>query len=210
VRSASASRAAAALLAAACAVASACGATSPPPLPPRRVAFAAQDPAHPAPPAPRPPDIARAAEPPIVHERYFGWILAADLVSLAPLVRWMGRPEDIYLAAPSLLLPPVIHTLYGEPGNAALSLTLRAAMVGAVYLAGRSAEEECEDSESYICIPVGSFLLADAAIVLVVVTDAVFLARTTRELDAWHRLPVVPSVSLTPDGRPALTLGGHF
>jgi hypothetical protein len=157
---------------------------------------------------PRPPDIARAAEPPVVDERYFGWILVADLVSVVPLVRWMGRPEDLYLAAPAALLPPVIHGLHGEPGNAALSLTLRGAMVGAVYLAGRSAEEECADTDSYICVPMGSFLIADVAIVSVMVIDSIFLARTRRELDGWHRLQLLPSVSA--DGRPSLSLGGRF
>lgn len=208
VRSASA-RTAARLVLTACAVASGCTVTSPPPLPPRRVAFA-EDPSHRRPPAPRPPDIARRAEAPLVHERYTGWILAADVASLVPLVRWMGRPEDVYLAAPSALLPPFIHVLHGEPGNAALSLGMRGAMLGAVYLAGRSAESECEDSEDFICVPTRSFLLADVAIVSVVVIDSMFLAWTTSEVDGWHRLPILPSVSATPDGRRVMSLTGRF
>jgi hypothetical protein len=186
------------------AVLAGCPATSPPPLPPRRVAFAQP----PAQRSPRPPDIARAAEPPVVDERYTGWILLADFVSIVPLVRWMGRPEDVYLAAPSLILPPVIHVLHGQPQNAGLSFILRLAMVGGVYLAGRSAESECNDSDSYICVPVGSFFIADAAIVLGVTIDSIFLARRRRAVDGWDRLQVLPTV--TPDGRPALSLGGRF
>lgn len=201
-------RSSAALVLAACA--SACApATSPPPLPPRRVVFA-QEPPGLQQRAPRPPDIARPAEPPVVHERYLGWILLADLASLVPLVHWMGRPEDVYLAAPALVLPPVIHVLHGEGEKAGLSLTLRGAMLGAVYLAGRSAEEECDDPDTYICVPIGSFMLANVAIVSVLLIDSFFLARTTRELDGWRRLPVLPSVSATPDGGGVMSLGGRF
>ncbi len=182
----------------------ACTATSPPPLPPRRVAFARP----PAQSAPRPPDIERPAAPPVVDERYTGWILLADFVSIVPLVRWMGRPEDLYLAAPSLLLGPAIHVLHGQPQSAGLSFTLRLAMLGGVYLAGRSAEAECDDSDDFICVPTGSFFIADAAIVLGVTIDSIFLARRRREVDGWGQLQVLPSV--TPDGRPALSLGGRF
>lgn len=189
---------------------SACApATSPPPLPPRRVAVA-PGPAHVQQRAPRPPDIARATEPPVVHERYLGWILVADLASLVPLVRWMGRPEDVYLAAPAAVLSPVIHVLHGEGAKAALSLTLRGAMLGAVYLAGRSAEEECDDPDTYICVPIGSFMLANVAIVSVMLIDSLFLARRAREVDGWRRLPVLPSVSATPDGGGVMSLGGRF
>jgi hypothetical protein len=180
-----------------------CTATSPPPLPPRRVAFARP----PAQKAPRPPDIERPAEPPVVDERYTGWILLADLVAIAPLVRWMGRPEDIYLAAPSLILPPVIHVLHGQPQSAGLSFTLRLAMLGSLYLAGRSAESECDDSDEYICVPVGSFFIADAVLVTAITIDSIFLARRRREVDGWRRLPVLP---VGPDGRPGLSLGGRF
>jgi hypothetical protein len=181
-----------------------CTATSPPPLPPRRVAFAQP----PAQKAPRPPDIERPAEPPVVDERYTGWILLADLFSIVPLVRWIGRPEDIYLAAPSLLLPPVIHVLHGQPRSAGLSFTLRAAMLGGLYLAGRSAEAECNDSDDYICVPIGSFFIADAAIVLAVTIDSILLARRRRAVEGWDRLRILPSV--TQDGRPAVSLGGRF
>jgi hypothetical protein len=183
------------LLAAAITVASAC-ATPPPPLPPRRVAFAANQPRRVAP----PPDLDRAAEPPVRHERYLGWTLGADLLSLVPLTSWMFRPEDVYLALPSLVLPPAIHVAHGESRTAAISFLMRGAMIGGVYLAGRSAEEECEDSETFVCVPMGSFLLAELAIIPVVLVDAFFLARTTGEVEGWHRLPVLPSVSPTPGG----------
>ena len=186
-------------------VASAC-ATSPPPMPPRRIAFT--QPA--AVPTQRPPDLVRPAEPPIVHERYAGWTLAADAVSLIPLTYWMGRPEDVYFALPSLLLPPIIHLAHGESERAAISLVLRSAMLGGVYLAGRSAQTECDNSSEFVCIPFRSLFLAELAIVPVLAIDALFLARKVRRKESWKRLPLQPSIAATADGRRWLSLSGRF
>jgi hypothetical protein len=184
----------------ACLLVAAC-ATPPQPLPPRRQAFAPQ-----AAPVPRPPDLATPTEPPVRHERYLGLTLLADLVAIVPLVRWMGRPEDVYLAAPSLVLSPLIHAAHGETEKSMLSLAMRGAMVGLVYLAGRSARDECDDSNELVCVPAGSILLANLAIVPVVLIDSIFLARRVTTVEGWRRLPVIPAVSATADGRRMLTL----
>lgn len=186
------------------ALASAC-VTSPRPLPPRRVAFT-------QPPAPvqRPADLPKPTEPPIVHERYAHWTLLADAAAVVPLVYWMWRPDDVYLAAPALLLPPLIHIAEEESEHAVVSLLMRGAMVGAVYLAGRSAETECDNSDEFICVPIRSFILAQAAMVSVITIDAVFLARSTRRKDSWYRLPLQPAVGVSGDGRAWLSVGGQF
>jgi hypothetical protein len=149
VRSGSADRHRAAVGAACLAIAGvACTATSPPPLPPRRVAFPEQAPASsPSPPAAGetvitwPPDLPAAAEAPSRDERYFGWTLAADAVSIVPLVVWAGHPEKFYYAAPALLLSPAIHSLHGEYRSAAISFMMRTAMLGLVYLASFTADQ---------------------------------------------------------------------
>ena len=56
----------------------------------------------------------------------------------------------------------------------------------------------------------GSFLVAEAVIVPVIVLDAVFLAKTKRTEEGWFGLPVKPSIARTSDGRTWLTLGGQF
>lgn len=198
VRSASAS-----LALVACLAATACVATSPRPLPPRHL----QNP--PSPGGQRPPDLRQPAEAPVEHERYLGWILAADLPSVIPLTYWAFYPEKVYYAAPSLLLPPLIHAAHGEGEKAAISLGLRALMLGGVYLAGRSIREECEDA-ALGCLPVPSLMLMNLAIVPVLLVDALFLARRERPAEGWRHLPVVPSVSATADGGRALVLSGHF
>lgn len=173
------------------------------PLPPRRVAFT------PAPPqiAP-PPDVARPAEAPIVHERYGGWILLADLLSIVPLTYWMVRPKDAYLAAPALLLAPAIHVTKGEPDRAATSLILRSLMVGGVYLAGKAARKECEND--IFCYPLGTVMLAELAIIPVMVVDAIFLARTTRPERSWHRLPAMRPALVPAPGGASLGVLGRF
>lgn len=191
------------LIAVACALTTAC-ATSPRPLPPRRVMFAQP----PAAPLLRPRDLPTPTEPPIIHERYAGWIFAADALSIVPLTLWMGRPDDVYLALPGLLLPPIIHAAHGETQTAILSLFMRAAMVGGVYLAGRSIADQC--AEDVFCYPSGAILLAELAIIPVVTIDAVFLARRTVRDESWHGLPMQPSVGVTADGRKWLSLSGRF
>ena len=147
VRSGSADRRCAAVAAACLAIAGvACTATSPPPLPPRRVAFPEQAPASSSPPPAGetvlnwPRDLPATAEPPSRDERYFGWTLAADAVSFVPLVAWAGHPEKFYYAAPALLLCPAIHALHGEYRSATISFVMRTAMLGLVYLAGLTAD----------------------------------------------------------------------
>jgi hypothetical protein len=159
----------------------------------------------------RAPDLPYAAEPPIVHERYMHWVLVADTLAVVPLVYWMGRPKDAYLAVPSLLLPPVIHTLHGESDKALVSLIMRTAMIAGVYYAGRSFQDECsDDRDELVCIPIRSFFIANAAIIPVIMIDAVFLARATRRADGWQRLPLQPNIGVTADGRTWLSLGTTF
>ena len=181
-------------------------ATSPPRLPPRRVTFASP----PAEPVRPPPDLAQAAEPPLIRERYMAWMLAADAVGLVPLTYWIVKPGQPYYALPSLLLPPLVHAAHGESSKAVASFAMRAAMVGVVYLAGRAAETECRGSSSLVCVPLGSLVLAQTAIVTAVVIDAVLLAQRTRQDERWLRLPVQPAVGVAADGRPWLSLRGAF
>jgi hypothetical protein len=189
-----------------CAVASGC-VTPPPPLPPRRIQFT--DPPQQAP-LQRAPDVPLPAEPPIIHERYMHWTLLADAAAIVPLTHWMGRPSDVHLALPSLLLPPLIHLAHGESDNAAISFVLRGLMIGGVYLAARNAETECDNSDSFICVPIGSILLAGLAITTVVTVDSIFLAKATRRDQRWYNLPVQPSVGVTPNGGGYLSLSGQF
>jgi len=197
--------------AAACIVlAAACSATSPPPLPPRRTDFPAAKGSDGAPsPAAgtiaRAPDLPAAAEPPPRQERYLGWTLAADTVSLFYLFQ---SPLDARHAAPMLLLTPAIHAVHGELGSAGISLAMRAAMFGGLYLAGRLADEECRSSDD-ICFPLGSLLLAASLLSSVVTVDAIVLARRERPAEEWYRLPVL-SASFDTGGRKLLTLTARF
>jgi hypothetical protein len=214
VRSGSADRRRAAVAAACLAIAGvACTATSPPPLPPRRVAFPRQAPASSPPAAGEtvvtwPRDLPAAAEGPSRDERYFGWTLAADAVSIVPLVAWAGHPEKFYYAAPALLLAPAIHTLHGEYGSAAISFTMRTAMLGLVYLAGLTADRECRSSSDF-CIPIATLALLDLAIVMPVVIDSTWLARTSRPASEWYRLPL-PSATAGANGAHLFTLTARF
>src|SRR5690348_11387449 len=165
-------------LAAACVVAAiaACMATSPPPLPPRRLDFPApaQPPGAPAVVIPRPLDLPLPAEPPVQDEHYVGWTLTADVASLFPLVAWTGRTKDLYLAAPSLLLVPAIHAAHGEMRSAAISLAMRAAMLGVVYLMVRSADDECRSSTAEFCVPLGQFFVGYFAVTTTIILDSAF------------------------------------
>ena len=213
VRSGSADRRRAALAAACIAIAAAaCTATSPPPLPPRRVAFPEQA-APSTPPAAGatvvtwPIDLPAAAEAPSRSERYMGWTLAADAVSLVALARWTGNQNDLYLLAPWLLLTPAVHVAHGELHSAAISVAMRTAALGALYLAGRAAEDECGSSE--ICIPLGTFVLIELGLVLPIVVDATLLARTTRPAEEWSRLPLL-GAAVDAGGRRLFTLTAQF
>jgi hypothetical protein len=150
------------------------------------------------------------AEPPIVHERYLHWTLAADAVSLIPLTYWLRDTSDVHYALPSLLLPPIIHGLHGETTSAVTSLVMRTAMLGALYLGRQTVEAECEAQDELICVPVGSIMLMSAAVTIVVTVDSLFLARRTRPAEGWFGLPVKPSVGVAADGRKWLSLGGSF
>ncbi|HEX5058244.1 MAG TPA: hypothetical protein VFV99_02735 [Kofleriaceae bacterium] len=170
--------------------------TSPRPLPPPR----------PVAPQPGAPPVQRAADLPIpttaplVDERYVQWTLPVDLLAVIPLTYFMVQPDRYYLAAPSLLLPPLIHVAYGNSESATISVLMRVAMVGGVYLAGRSAEDECNNSESFVCLPMRSILLGETAMILPIMIDSFYLAKRTRGDDNWNRLPIVPSVAPMPGG----------
>lgn len=180
-------------------------ATSPPRMPPRRTVFNTI-----SPPAARPPDTTLPTDAPLVNDRYTAWVLGSELVSIFPLTEWMTDPDKFYFAMPSLLLSPMIHAAHGEIPKAAGSLAMRGAMLGGMYLARESAEAECEGSEDWICVPVGSILLVMLAYVTVTTVDAAFLAKRTRRAEGWDRLPVKPSIGMAPDGRTWLSLGGSF
>jgi len=219
VRSGSADRRRAAVAAAWLAIAGvACTATSPPPLPPRRVAFPQQAPASSSsPPAAGetvvtwPRDLPAAAEAPSRDERYFGWTLAADAVSIVPLIVWAGHPEKFYYAAPALLLSPAIHALHGENRSAAISFMMRTAMLGLVYLASFTADQEChsQGSGDSICIPIGTLLLLELGIVMPIVIDSTWLARTSRPASEWYRLPL-PGATAGTNGAHLFTLTARF
>jgi len=214
-RSAFADRRRAAIAAACIAIAAtACTATSPPPLPPRRVDFRAPAAASSQPGTAEtvvtwPADLPAAAEAPSRDERYYGWTLTADALSLVPLVVWTQHPKDFYLAAPALLLVPAIHLAHGEQRNAGISLAMRTAMVGLVYLAGRLAERECRSSSDFVCLPIGSLVLLDVSVVQPIVIDSIWLARRRRPAPEWDRLPLVGAV-VDADGRRLLTLSARF
>jgi hypothetical protein len=53
-------------------------------------------------------------------------------------------------------------------------------------------------------------MLMNLAIVPVILVDALFLARREHRVEAWHRLPVVPTVSTTAGGGKSLVLSGQF
>jgi hypothetical protein len=196
--------------------AAACTATSPPPLPPRRVEFPPSVDAR-LPPPPEgvapvsglPPDLPVAAEAPPRDERYLGWTLAADAVSQIFLVGWMGHPRNYWEAGPALLMVPTIHALHGEFRSAGISIVMRAAMIGLVYLAGQTAERECRGSGEYICIPIGSFVLAETAIIVPVVIDSVVLARRRRPAEGWEQLPLL-GATVDRGGGHLLTLSARF
>ena len=193
------------------AFATACTATSPPPLPPRRVDFPAS-----APPPDdadeevesfaRPPELPAAAAAPIRQERYLGWTLSADVLSL---FFWLGHAGDVYGAAPMMLLTPLIHTAHGEYGSAAISLGMRLALWGGLYFADRVARQECDAQSGDFCFPVGTFLLIDLAVSGVVAVDAVLLARQNKPAPEWSRLPLL-GAAVDRDGRRLLTLTGRF
>jgi hypothetical protein len=81
-------------------------------------------------------------------------------------------------------------------------------MLAGVYLSGRIARDECDDE--LLCFPVQSIMLMNLAIVPVILVDALFLARREHRVEAWHRLPVVPTVSTTAGGGKSLVLSGQF
>ena len=204
-------RCAAVAIAATVAIAVSCTATSPPPLPPRRVDF-------PVPAAPpdaageeveslaRPPDLPVAAEAPIRQERYLGWTLTADVLSL---FFWLEHPDKVYGAAPMMLLTPLIHTAHGEFRSAGISLGMRLALWGGLYFADRLIREECDGQAGYYCFPIGTLLLINMAVSSVVVVDAIILARQSRPASEWRRLPILGAAA-DGDGRRMLTLSGRF
>ena len=122
------------------------------------------------------------------------------MLAVIPLTYFMVHPDRYYLAAPSLLLPPLIHVAYGNSESATISLLMRVAMVGGVYLAGRNAETECDSSDSFICVPIGSIILGETAMIIPIMIDSFVLARRSRPADNWDRLPIVPTVAPTPGG----------
>ena len=189
--------------------ASACAprATSPRPLPPPR-AVAYEQPA--TPPVQRPADLPVPATAPLVDERYLHWTLPVDLLAVIPLTYFLVRPDDYYLAAPSLLLPPLIHIAHGNSESAAISFAMRVAMVGGVYLAGRHAENECNNSDSFLCFPIQSLIIAEVVMLTPIMVDSFFLARRTRSDDGWSRLPIMPTVAPVPGGGVSFGAASRF
>lgn len=191
--------------------AAACTATSPPQLPPRRVDF--PPPAAASEVALRPTELAIAAEAPTRHETYWLWSLAANTVAVVPLFYWLERPEDIKLTAPALLLPPAVHAVHGEGRTAAVSLAMHAAMIGAVYLVGRGAENDdgCGSTRIASCLPWKWLFLTELAVIPVVVVDTVFMAQRARPASEWNRLPLLgATVSAGGGGGGMLTMSGRF
>lgn len=60
------------------------------------------------------------------------------------------------------------------------------------------------------CLPIQSITLMNLAIHPVLLVDGLFLARRERPVEGWHWLPVVPTVSTTPEGGKTLVLSGQF
>ena len=147
-----------------------------------------------------------AAEAPIRQERYLGWTLTADIASL---YYRLTDPDDIYHAAPMLLLTPLIHSAHGEFRSAAISLGMRLAMYATLYYADRLADRECGSTREDFCFPVGTFVLVVGAISSVIVVDSVILARRDVPAEEWQRLPMLGAVA-DADGRRMLTLSGRF
>jgi hypothetical protein len=154
----------------------------------------------------RPRALPIAAEAPTRSDRYAGWTLAADAISL---VVWMANPPDIYYATPMLVLTPAIHAAHGELGSASLSLAMRLAMFGGVYGAAHLAREECRGDDGFICMPFGSIMLISAIVSSVVVVDATILARRERPARGWDAMPLL-SAAVDGAGRGWLTLTGRF
>jgi hypothetical protein len=202
VRSASAS-----LVLVAIAVAlAACSATSPRPLPPHHHIVDTTAP----PPPPRPADLPIPAAPPFVHERYAGSMLLADAVSIVPLVTWMTDPDRLYLAAPALVLPPLVHALHGETDKAIGSLLMRAALLAIVYGAGESGRDSCAEPNALLCVPIAQIMIASAATSAVIITDACLLGRRRRPDPGWGYLRVLPTAGPTPSGGGMFGLAGRF
>ena len=164
----------------------ACTATDPP-------AFAPHAPTATEVPA-RPPDLAAPTEPPVVDDRYFLSVFGVDLLAVGPLTYWEYHRDQLWLPLPALLAAPLVHLAHGEPRKSGISFAMRAAMVGAVYLAGEEAKSEC-NSQGYICLPLKSLLISELAVVTVVVTDSILIARTSRPDSRWRVLPTI-----TPSG----------
>jgi hypothetical protein len=167
----------------------ACSATSPPPLPPHHPTTAASEPTVP----PRPPDLPTAAEPPMVDDRYFGTMLAVDLVAVVPLTYWSFHTDRWYLPLPALVLPPLVHLAHGQTQSAAISFAMNGAMIGLVSAASTSGLNECRSSSDVICVPFASILLASTATTLAILVDSLVLARESRPADRWRQLRVLPS-----------------
>jgi hypothetical protein len=161
------------------------------------------------PPPQPPPDLPLPTEAPVRSERYMHWTLLADLAATVPLVLWIVEPEDLYLPVPALTLVPLIHAAHGQTENAGISLLMRTAMVGGVYLASQSAQRECPD-DGDLCVPIGSIMLGNAAIVTVVVLDSLLLAKRDVADSDWKRLPLVPGVATGPGGRVTFSIGSQF
>lgn len=147
---------------------------------------------------------------PLVTDHYGWWIIGADLVSLYPLTQWMVDADKFYFAMPTLFLGPIVHAAHGEIPTAAGSLLMRGAALGVTYLAFESAKSECANTDEFVCVPVGSIMLATLAYVSATAIDATFLAKRTRRAEGWDRLPVQPSFGMAADGRKWLTFGGTF
>lgn len=178
-------------------------ATSPPPLPPRRIAPLPP----PEQPLPRAQPIPVPAEPPVHHERYHAWTILADLAATVPLTYAVIYPERYYYAAPALVLTPFIHGLHGQENTGVTSLLMRGAAIGGTFLIGTQVDEACDDDIACRALLMSTVLTA--LYTAVVTVDAVFLARREVPDNTWYRLPVFPSVAPAPGGA-TLGLIGRF
>jgi len=173
-----------------------CTATSPPPLPPPRYfppeAVAAPETA--ARPVAR--ETTKHVEAPTERQRYWEWIVLADVVTIPLTVTWFSR-SSLAWGVPVVLASPTVHFLHGKKALGTVSLGMRAVGYGVAYAVIRN--DECGDRS--FCVPLWSLIALELAAVLTTTFD-VYYAYRDEPIAAWKKLPVIPSVATS--GRDAL------